>query len=279
VLPASATTLYARHVVPRPQNRSLDDFVQLGAARIGDDDLEHESVKLRFRKWKRAFLLDGILSGQHEEWLRQRSDRSGNGDGAFLHGFQQCRLCFRRCPVDLVGQQKLCKNRPFAKFNFVSALVVCRHHVRAENVRRHEIRRELDSPKFQVKHSRDGFGEFSFAKSRNAFQQHVPSADQCCQRGVDHMTLPDDHSGDIVSKFAERLSKCLSFIQLVFVARHARFQQVRHHADQKGRLKLRRKAEGINRSAGWNKHREVSMVRTAGTSLRLFQSAKISQLL
>ena len=49
--------------------RAVDDRVQLLAAGIADDQLEEEAVELRFGQRIRAFLLDRVLRGHHEERL------------------------------------------------------------------------------------------------------------------------------------------------------------------------------------------------------------------
>src|SRR5262249_26360043 len=36
--------------------------------RVAHTNVEQEAIELRFRQWIRAFLLDRVLRGQHEEW-------------------------------------------------------------------------------------------------------------------------------------------------------------------------------------------------------------------
>ena len=91
--------------------RHLDDaelFLFLG---IIDEDVEHEAVLLRFGQRIGAFLLDGVLRGQHEERIGQRVARAADGDLAFLHRFEQGGLRLGRRAVDLVGQNDVGEQR------------------------------------------------------------------------------------------------------------------------------------------------------------------------
>ena len=48
-----------------------DDLLFFLVRRIADAQLEHEAVELRFGQRVRAFLLDRVLRGEHEERMRQ----------------------------------------------------------------------------------------------------------------------------------------------------------------------------------------------------------------
>ena len=63
------------------------DFIVLG--KVSNDDVEHETVQLRFRQWIRSFQFNGILRGQYIKWRIERIGMTFNRDRSLLHGFQQ----------------------------------------------------------------------------------------------------------------------------------------------------------------------------------------------
>ena len=105
---------------------------------------KHEAIQLRFGQRISAFLLDGILRGHHEKWIRQRACLAGDRDLAFLHGFEQRGLCLRRSAVDFIGQNEIREDWPRLVFVFQPSLTILKNFG-ANDVRRHQVRRELDA--------------------------------------------------------------------------------------------------------------------------------------
>ena len=104
------------------------------------------------RQRVRALLVDRVLCGQDEERQGEFANLATNRDTAFLHGFQHCRLGLRGGPVDLIRQYQVGKNRPVQKLESPFSIVSFVHHIGAENIRRHQIGRELDAVERQVEH-------------------------------------------------------------------------------------------------------------------------------
>ena len=71
---------------------ATQDLLLFRARRVADAQLQHEAVDLRFGQRIRAFLLDGVLRGEHEERFGERIRRVADGDLLFLHGLEQ-RAC------------------------------------------------------------------------------------------------------------------------------------------------------------------------------------------
>jgi hypothetical protein len=100
---------------------------------------------LGFRQVVGAFLLDGILGRQHEERLGQRVGFAAVRDAALLHRLQQRGLRFGRRPVDFVREQHVGEDRPLHEREFLeAALGILLDDLRADNVGRQQVRRELD---------------------------------------------------------------------------------------------------------------------------------------
>ena len=82
----------------------FQNFILFFQLRVADGELDHEAVELGLGEREGAFVFDGVLGGDHDEWRGQGQAFAFEGDLVFLHGFQQGGLGFRRGPVDLVGQ-------------------------------------------------------------------------------------------------------------------------------------------------------------------------------
>ena len=103
----------------------LDDLELFVFAGVVDVGIEHETVQLRFRQRISAFLLDGILRGEHEERLAERMPLAADRDLVLLHRLQQRGLGFRRGAVDLVGQDHVGEDRAAEELATRGALKAC----------------------------------------------------------------------------------------------------------------------------------------------------------
>ncbi len=179
--------------------RAVDDRRQLLAAGVADDQLEEEAVELRLGQRVRAFLLDRVLRGHHEERLLELVVLAADGDGAFLHRFEQGRLRLGRGAVDFVGQADLREDRPLLKLEEPLAVGRLHHHVRAQDVGRHQVGRELDAREVQVERLGQRAHQQRLAQARHAFQQAVPADEQAGEHAVDDVVVPDDHAADLLA--------------------------------------------------------------------------------
>ena len=124
---------------------SVNDRVQFISCRVADRELEKEAVELSLRQRISAFLFNRVLRCHHKKWFVKNEAVASNGNGAFLHGFQQGRLSFRSCTIDFIGQANLCENRTFLEFERASAVVTFHDHVCSKDIGGHQIGRELYS--------------------------------------------------------------------------------------------------------------------------------------
>ena len=72
------------------------------------------------------------------------------------------------------------------------------HHVRAGDVRRHQVGRELHAAELHRQRVRQRPGHQRLAQSGHAVQQHVPAAEQAHQQEVDDLVLADDDPADFL---------------------------------------------------------------------------------
>ena len=147
---------------------------------------------MRFRERIRALHLDGILRRQHEKRQRQYVPDTPGGDLIFLHRLQQRRLSLWRRAVDLVRQNHVRENRPFNECH-LSAAGVLLQDFHARDVRRHQVWRELDALKLQMKYLRDGLYQQRLGQARCSGDQAMSAGKQRDQDLFDHLLLPNNH--------------------------------------------------------------------------------------
>ncbi len=92
-------------------------------------------------------MLDRVLSGDHQEGLRQGIRVRIDRDLAFVHGLEQRRLGLGSGAVDLVGQQDVGENRSALELKLLLDGGVDRN---TKNIRRQHVAGELHSLKTAV---------------------------------------------------------------------------------------------------------------------------------
>lgn len=157
-----------------------------------DVELHQEAIELGFGQLIRALVFDGILGGRNDERIGQRTRGAIDGDLTFLHGLQQCCLCLRRGPVDLVGEQQVGEYRASAELERRGACVVDQG---AGDVARHEVGGELYTLEVEGQCGRECAHQKGFGDTGHTLQEHVAAAQQCDNQAADHRVLSDDHGG------------------------------------------------------------------------------------
>ncbi len=137
-------------------------------------------------------VLDGILRGQHHEWLGQLVGVIVNGDLRFVHGFQQRRLRFWRGAIDFVRQDDVGENRAGLK---VKALFDLVEYAGSHHVGRQQVRGELDALERAVKRIGNGLREGGFAYAGHIFNQQMAFGQQGDQSEANHFVLAANHAG------------------------------------------------------------------------------------
>ena len=172
----------------------FDDLYLFVEGGVVEFDVEHEAVELCFREWVGAFLFDGVLSGEDEERGGEGIGGSVDGDGVFLHGFEECCLGFGWCSVDFVGEDDAGEEGPFDEVE--GALLV--EYFAAGDVGGHEVRGELDSFEGEVECFGEGVDDECFCKSRDTEEKGVAAGEDGDEEAVDGLLLTDDCFGDFL---------------------------------------------------------------------------------
>ena len=144
---------------------------------------------MRFGQRISAFLLNRVLGGHYQKWLRQIERLLANGNLTFLHGFEQRALYLGRRTVYLVGQNEVGKNRTFFHRKFVCFLTV---NQRTDDIGRQQVRRKLYATKVGIYQLRKGFDGQRFCQSGNAFEQNMTIRQKADEQRFDQMFLSDN---------------------------------------------------------------------------------------
>ncbi len=112
-------------------------------------------------------------------------------------------------PVDLVREQQLGEHRPGLKAEVAPALVVLHHHLGTDDVRRHQVRSELDSREAQLEGIAQALHEERLPESRHALEEHVPGRQQTGQDPFDHRPVPDDAPIDLPLQSVQALERAI----------------------------------------------------------------------
>ena len=80
---------------------------------------------------------------------------AAHGDGALLHALEQRGLSLGRRAIDLIGQQDMGEDRPLLELEVLPAIRILDDNVGPDDVRRHQVRGELDAREGQVEPFRE----------------------------------------------------------------------------------------------------------------------------
>ncbi len=154
-----------------------------------------------------------------------------HGDLVFGHRFEQGALRFGWRAIDFVGQDELGKDRAGHELQMSPARGgVFLNEFRAENVRGHEVGRELNAFERQAHRSRQGAHEQRLGQPRHAHQQHVSLAQQGEQERFNSLLLADDHPAERGPQGVATLLDRVEFRQFLIGARFCHVVRIRRRA-------------------------------------------------
>ena len=185
-----------------PFRGSVQNFGQFLPCGISHQQLEEEPIELCFRQRIGSLLVDGILSGQNEERLGQRTHLPTGSDLALLHRLQHGRLGLRRGAVDFVGQDQMGKHRTPLELELAATIRRFHDQVGAQNVSGHQVGRELDPAEAQLEHFGQGPNQQRLAQTWNAFEQNVTAGENGGEGSVDDGVLADHDAANLGAKLS-----------------------------------------------------------------------------
>ncbi len=187
---------YFNHFATDVLTDNLLFFFQL---RIVDDDLQHETVHLCFRKRISTFLFNRVLCSHYEERLRKFEGFLAQCHLTFLHRFEQGTLHFGRGTVDFVRQYEVGEDRTTLG-DELFVLLAINHGT--DYVGREQVWSKLDTAIFRIDERCKCLDGKCLGQSRHPFQQDVSVGQQANQQRFNQMFLTHDglvHTGHQVS--------------------------------------------------------------------------------
>ena len=136
-----------------------------------------------------SFLFDGVLGGQHHEWGWKFVGDALDGHLLFFHRLKQGSLGLGRGTVDLVRQQDVGEQRSSTELEIAGLLIV---HVGPHDVRRQEVRRELNTLEFAAKGPGEGVRQQGLGETGEVLEQHVAVGEDAHAHASQVLFLADD---------------------------------------------------------------------------------------
>ncbi len=178
------------------------DVLLLGELRILDEGVHQEAVLLRLGQRVGALLINRVLRGQHEERLRELPRLAAGGNLALLHGLEQRRLRLGRRAVDFVGQDDVAEDRAAHEDDLAPAgLVVLLDHVRADDVRGHQVGRELDALEVELQHAGERADHERLGQAGHALEQAMAAGEDGGEELLEDLALAHDHLAQLAEHF------------------------------------------------------------------------------
>ena len=91
----------------------------------------------------------------------------------FTHGFEQCTLSSRWCPIDFVSQDNVCKDRSLVELEF--AIMI---NTAPDNIGRQQVRCELNARENAIDALCKSFCHKCFSDARDIFEQNMLASQQ-----------------------------------------------------------------------------------------------------
>jgi hypothetical protein len=112
---------------------------------------------------------------------------------AFLHCFQQSRLCLCWSAIDFIRQEEVGEYRAWSKLKCTGRFLI---DTDTSDVGWHEIRGELHAPEANVESTGEDPYEQCLRSSGYALEEHMTASNEGGEYLIDHFFLAQDSCGD-----------------------------------------------------------------------------------
>ena len=167
-----------------------DNLPFLILLRVGDDNLQHESVDLGFRKRVSPLLLYRVLCRHDEEGLRELEGLVADSHLTLLHGLQKGRLDFCRASVDFIGKDEIREDGALVDLEILILLGIDK---RTDYIGRKEVRGKLDTVELRIYRLGQSIDCQGFGKSGDTFEEDMAVREKAYQEVVHEVLLTDDN--------------------------------------------------------------------------------------
>ena len=129
--------------------------------------------------------------------------RAGDGDLPLLHGLEQGGLGLGRRAIDLVGEDDVGEERAVQELEQpLAGGLVLLEHLGAGDVRRHQVRRELNAAEAEVERVGQRADHERLRQPRHADQQAVAAREDGDEQFLEHALLADHGLGQFLANTA-----------------------------------------------------------------------------
>gem|GEM_PF-6076961 len=130
------------------------------------------------------------------EGARQVVAHAGHRHVIFLHRLQECGLGARARAVDLVRHQQLGEDGPLDEAEAALPVGALVEDLGAEDVRRHQVGRELDALAVEAEDGAHRLDELGLGEARHADEQAVAAGEHRHEGELDDVLLAEDDGAD-----------------------------------------------------------------------------------
>jgi len=173
--------------------RRGDDAALVAGGGIAHAQAQEEAIHLRLGQRIGAEVLERVLRRDDDERLLELVGVRVDRYAPFGHRLEQRRLRARRGAVDLVGEDDVGEDRALAELEALRLLV---EDADAEDVRRQEVRGELDAPERAADGAGERAGERGLADAGHVLDEHMAARRQRSDGEAHYAGLAVDDLGD-----------------------------------------------------------------------------------
>ena len=156
---------------------------------------------MRFGQGVRAFLFDRVLCGEDEERLGQRVPLAADRHLTLLHRLQERRLRLWGRAIDLVREKDVGEHRTLQESEFaLTCRAILMDDFGTGDVRRHEIRRELNAVEVESQASSQRVDQQRLGETRHAFENAVAASEDGDEELLDNVVLADYDAPDLLTE-------------------------------------------------------------------------------
>ncbi len=146
-------------------------------------------------------MLNRVLRGKNDKRLLHFVGGAVHGDLPLLHHLKQSGLGLGGGAVNLINQHGGRENRALMELELARLRT---EHVRSDDIRGHQVGRELDAAKWQARCFREELGRERFRNARYAFYEYVAASQKRGNQLIHKAVLPNNELGDFASKGIHR---------------------------------------------------------------------------
>ena len=151
--------------------------------------MHQKATQLRFGERVSTFLLDRVLGCHYQKQIGQGVGLTANADLSLRHGFQQSRLHFGWCPIDLIRQNQIVENWSVLKLKRAGLWA---ENIGACDIARQEVGGELNTVEAAFDAFCHLFDSARLGQTRSPLDQEVAVGEECQNEFMNQILLANN---------------------------------------------------------------------------------------